>query len=301
MLRKFVRYGIITVGALVGLVVVGGVALYGWTSAQISATRDLPTHPFSAPADAASVARGEHVLRALAKCADCHGEDLAGTVMVDDPAIGRLASSNLTGGRGGIGGTYSDADFERAIRHGLARDGRRLIVMPSMDYQHLSDADLGALIAYLRSVPPVDRETPPSALGPLARALFAAGKMPLFAADEIAHRDEVVASVPVDSTVAYGKYLGDVGCAGCHGPTYGGGKIPGAPPDFPPSANITPGGIGHYTYADFKRALTEGIRPGGTALHPMMPVQATKLMTEVEFVAVWKYLQSLEPKTFGSR
>jgi mono/diheme cytochrome c family protein len=138
-------------------------------------------------------------------------------------------------------------------------------------------------------------------VGPVARALYAAGVFPLFPSKLVTHSDGVVATVPVDSTVEYGKYLGDVGCSGCHGVTYGGGAIPGGPPDWPKPANLTPTGIGHYTYEGFHRALHEGVRPDGSAIDPFMPVQATKLMTDVETVAMWKYLRTLEPRAFGSR
>lgn len=287
-------------GVVVGLAAVGVVGLYAWSNGELKTTVALPTHDFVAPTDSAAVARGEHVVRVLAKCVDCHGQDLGGATLVDNVPIGLLAGPNLTPHATGIGGSYSDADWERAIRHGLAKDGRRLLVMPSMDYQYLSDEDVGAIVAYLRTVAPVDRPKPELRLGPLARALFAAGQMPLFPSEAVRHRDERVAQVPEDSTVEYGKYLGDVGCAGCHGMQYQGGKIPGAPPDWPMSANLTPTGIGHYSYEDFRRALTEGVRPGGTALNPVMPVAATKLMTETEFVALWKYFRTLPPKDFGA-
>ena len=137
---------------------VGGVFLS--TNRALAATKSLPTHGFSAPSDSASIARGEHLVRALVKCVDCHGEDLGGTKMLEDPAIGTLWAKNLTRGRGGIAADYDDAAFERAIRHGLRPDGVRLVVMPSEEYQRISDEDLGAVIAYIKSVPPVDRETP---------------------------------------------------------------------------------------------------------------------------------------------
>jgi mono/diheme cytochrome c family protein len=291
----------IVVGALVLLVVVGAAALYAWTGAELGRKVALPTHEFHAPTDAASVARGEHVVRALVKCGDCHGADLGGQVIIDDPAIGHLESANLTRGRGGVLATYTDSDLERAIRHGLAKDGRRLVVMPSNEYQFISDEDLGTVIAYLRSVPPVDREMGSRTVGPLARALFAAGKFPLFPGTEVTHLEAPVTSVPVDSTIAYGKYIGDIGCAGCHGKTYGGGAIPGGPPEWPKPANLTTEGIGHYSLADFEHVLRSGTRPDVSKLDPFMPIGATNLMTPVEITAVYKYLRSLPPKPFGAR
>ena len=300
-MSRLLKYIGITLGSIVLLLVVGVAGLYAWSGTEIAKREPLPTHPFTAPTDSASVARGEHVTRALTKCGDCHGEDFGGGVVVDDPAIGFIYAPNLTKGRGGIGGQLTDAAFEAAVRHGIGRDGHRILIMPAPEYQNLSDEDLGTIVAFLHRVPPVDRETPPTKVGPLARGLYAVGILPLFPGTAVTHTNEVIASVRIDSTVEYGKYLGSVGCAGCHGATYGGGAIPGGPPEWPKPANLTPTGIGHYTFEGFDRALHEGVRPDGTKIDPFMPVHATKLMTDVEIVAVWKYLRTLPPKEFGSR
>jgi mono/diheme cytochrome c family protein len=300
-MNRILKAVAMTLGGVLLVAAIGVAGLYAWSGAEIGKQIATPEHSFTAPGDSASIARGEHVLRALAKCSDCHTQDLGGGVVIDDPAIGRIFAPNLTRGAGSAIAGYSDADWERAIRHGTAQDGRRLLIMPSNEYQHLSDEDLGTLIAYLRSLPDVDRESPPARVGPVARALYAAGQLPLFPANAVTHGADPVPSVPVDSTVAYGKYLGDVGCAGCHGVTYGGGKIPGTPPDWPATANLTPAGIGHYTFEDFDRALRTGKRPDGTALHPLMPIHATQRMTDVEMVAVYKFLRTLPSRPFGSR
>lgn len=295
------KYAAIAVGGLVVLLGAGAVGLYAWSNGELTTTVDDPTHPFTAPTDSASIARGEHVMKALAKCADCHGEDYGGRTMVDNGPIGRLSGPNITTGRGGKLAGMSDADIERAIRHGVAKDGRRLVLMPSHEYQLLSDEDVGVLIAYLRTVAPVDRELPPNRIGPLARVLFATGKMPLFPANSVTHRDEVVASVTPDSTVEYGRYLASGGCSGCHAANFSGGPIGGAPPDWPHASNLTPTGLAAYDYEAFVHALTTGTRPDGTTLHPVMPVGATKLMTPVEMTAIWKYLQTVPAAETGTR
>lgn len=292
--------GFVVVGVLL-LVVVGVAGLYAWTNRQLATVVPVPTHAFTAPTGDSVVARGEHVTKALAKCADCHGDDYGGKVLVSDPAIGTVYVPNITPGPGGRLATMTDADIERTIRHGVNKEGRRLIIMPSHEYQHLSDDDVGAIIAYLRTVPGVARDTMVTRFGPLARALFVAGKMPWFPAMSVTHASEVVPTVPVDSTVEYGRYLAVAGCSGCHGVNYSGGQIGGAPPDWPQAANITPTGLAAYTYESFVHALSTGERPDGTRLNPVMPIQATKLMTPVEMTAVWKYLQSVAPAEFGVR
>jgi mono/diheme cytochrome c family protein len=298
---RFLKTAAMIVGALLLLVVVGVAGLYAWSGKEIGKRVETPPHAFTAPSDSASVARGQHVVRTLAKCVECHGQDLGGGIVVDDPAIGRIYAPNLTAGVAGIGAAYRDADWERAVRHGIARDGRRLLIMPSNEYQYLSDEDLGTVVAYIRSVPAVDREAPPAKVGPIARALYAAGKMPLFPAMAVTHGADPVPSVPADSTVAYGEYVGAVGCSGCHGATYGGGKIPGTPPEWPAPANLTPAGIGHYSFEDFARALRTGTRPDGSAIDPFMPIAATSRMTDLELRAVFEYLQSIPSRPFGSR
>jgi mono/diheme cytochrome c family protein len=297
-MSRFVKYIAGAAAVAVALAVGGVAALYAWTNSELKVVRSLPAHEFTAPSDSAALSRGEHVVRSLAKCVDCHTQDLGGGTLVNDPAIGRITAPNLTTGRGGMLTAYSDTDLERAIRHGIARDGRRLMIMPAMDYQYLSDEDVGAIIAYLRTIAPVDREPETIKVGPVARALYFAGKMPWFPSDVVEHGEEPVPAVAMDSTVEYGRYIGNVGCAGCHGLSYSGGPIHGAPPDWPHAANITRGGIAHYTFADFEKALREGVRPDGSALNEVMPIPATKLMTDVEMVAMWKYLQSLPAKEY---
>jgi mono/diheme cytochrome c family protein len=104
-------------------------------------------------ADEAALARGAYLVNAVSACVDCHGPNLEGKPFIDEPALGYLAAPNLTSGVGGVGTTYTQADWELAIRHGVAADGRALGGMPSDQFAHLSDADMAAMIAYLESVP----------------------------------------------------------------------------------------------------------------------------------------------------
>ncbi len=109
------------------------------------------------PGDADAIARGAHLAR-ISSCAECHGANLEGMVFIDEAPIGYVPAPNLTTGTGGVGGSYADGDWARVIRHGVAADGRALVIMPADHYAHYGDEDLGALIAYLKSVPPVDND-----------------------------------------------------------------------------------------------------------------------------------------------
>jgi mono/diheme cytochrome c family protein len=286
--------------ALVALVLVGAVAVYAASERRLRRTYDTTVPPVAVPTDSASVARGEHLARSVLSCTLCHGDDFGGRVYVSSSALGTIAGPNLTRGRGGIGGELTAADYARALRRGVRRDGRSLIVMPSEVFTHLSQQDLGAVIAYLQRVPPVDREVPRSHFGPVGRALLAMGKLDILVAGKTPHVTPPD-SVPRDTTVAYGRYLADIaGCHGCHGFGLSGGRVAG-PPDLPPASNLTPAGIGEWTEADFARVLRHGKRPDGSSVDPFMPWEVFRGMTDAEIHALWLYLRSVPPKPFGNK
>lgn len=271
---------------LVLLIVLALVAVYTLSSIAIRRTYNFPESSVRAATDSASLAWGRHLVEAVAKCQDCHEGDLGGKMMIEDPAFARLATTNLTSGRGGIPG-YTDADFERAIRHGVGRDGRPLVFMPSEAYGPLTDEDLAAMLGYLRTFPPVDREHPQPKVGPVARILYLTGKFPLLPV-EITRHDAPRAPREPGVTVEYGEYLASIGgCRSCHGAQLAGDANPDAP-------DITVGRLASWTEEDFFRALREGERPDGSAIDPeKMPWVRSGLMTDDEIRAVWVYLRSL--------
>jgi len=286
--------------AVLALALLGAGVVYAASERKLRHTYDTVVDSVSVPTDSASIARGGHLVRNLISCTLCHGADLGGAVYSSSPAIGTVAGPNLTRGKGGVGAGYVDMDYVRAIRRGVRRDGRSLIVMPSEVFTHLSQQDLGAVIAFLKQVPPVDREVPKSRFGPMGRALLAAGKMNILVAGKTPHITPP-ASVPADTTAAYGKYIADVtGCHGCHGFGLSGGKVAG-PPGLPPASNLTPAGIGSWTEADLTRALREGKRPDGTRLDEFMPWKVFRGMTDAEIHAIWLYLRSVPAKPFGNK
>jgi mono/diheme cytochrome c family protein len=286
--------------ALVAAVAIALSIVYWKSNTRLRRTYHVDVTPPIVPADPAAITRGHHIA-VTRGCIVCHGPDLGGAKVVDDPAMGRLYGPNLTRGRGGRPAEFSNADFERAIRHGVGPDGHGLFLMPSADFAHLTTGDMGDLIAYLKSVPPVDRASVPLKIGPVARILMLAGKIKL-AADEIDHATLVPAVVTPAVTVAYGHYLA-VGCTGCHGPNFSGGKIDIGPPDWPHAANLTPdqaGGFGQWTEADFITALRTAKKPDGTTLNPVMP-KIFGSMNDTELKAIWTYLRTLPPVATGVR
>jgi cytochrome c553 len=299
-MRVWIRRIGITAAVGAGIVTLAAAGVYAASERLLSRRYDVEPAVIAIPTDAASVKRGEHLTRSVATCTLCHGEDGGGAVYADMGLMGIVAGPNLTRGRGGIGGELTDADWVRAIRHGVRRDGTSLIVMPSEVYVHLSDADLASIIAYLKQLRPVDREVPQTRFGIVGRALLAAGKLNIL----VAPKTPSVAAgpmVPPAPTAEYGKYLADIsGCHGCHGYGLSGGIVAG-PPGLPPASNLTVAGIGDWTEDDFFRALREGVRPDGSQLDEFMPWKVFAHMSDTEVQALWQYLRSVPAREFGNK
>lgn len=293
-MRRFLKLAGLGIGGLIGVLVVGMVLVYAESTRRLKKVYSFNDPPLAIPSDSASVAKGKHFVEAIGKCAACHGDNLAGKVTADDFLIGRLYSANLTRGNGGIGSTYTDADYVRAIRHGVRRDGRPLAAMPTDAFYYINDADLANSIAYLKTIPAVDAVIPARRIGPLARTLDLLTDFPLLAAENVPLSGPRPAVVPVGATREYGDYLATAGaCKSCHLADLAGG-VPIEKNVF--SANLTPRAIGKWTEADFGRALRDGIRPGGRVLSAVMPWPYTRFMTDDEIHALWLYVQSVPPK-----
>ena len=285
--------GIALVG-ITGLIVIAVVVVYAISSRRMGKVYSFDDQPLAVPSDSASIAKGKHFVQAIAKCASCHGDDLAGKVVVDDPMMGQLYSANLTRGKGGIGASYTDADYVRAIRHGVGKTGRPLLTMPTDAFYYINDEDLANSIAYLNTIPAVDADIPPKRIGPLARALFLMTDFPLVQAGKVPLTGPRPAKIPAGPTREYGNYLAITGsCKSCHLQDLSGG-VPIAKNLL--SANLTPKAIGNWTEADFRKSLRDGVRPGGRILSAVMPWPYTRLMTDDEIHALWLYVHSVPPK-----
>lgn len=248
------------------------------------ASRDVPI-----PADAASLARGRY-LYATRGCVDCHGANGAGRRFIDDDGM-RVAGPNLTTGPGGVTMGYTPADWERTLRHGVKPDGTPLLIMPSQDYNRLTDEDVGALVAYIRSMPQA-RGGPAEMQLPLpVRVLYGLGQIP-DAASRIDHTLAPEAPVPAGRTVAHGRYLAAM-CIGCHGEQLQGGRIPGAPPSWPEAANLAdasgPMASRYGDAATFARMMRSGQRPDGSTI-AVMPFESLRELTDDDLAALHSYL-----------
>jgi cytochrome c553 len=303
-MNRWVKRTAYTAGIVVGLVLVIVGVIYALSEMRFRRVYDVPQEQLAAVTpDTGLVARGEHLATAVMGCADCHSPGLTGRPLIDEPPMGRLVSPNLTKGEGGVGASLTPESIERAVRHGIGRDGRALRIMPSHEFQYASDEDMRALIAYVQSVPPGSNTQAPSKLMFLPRALLVAGQMPLLPAELIKAAPGSPMNVPAGATKEYGAYLSMIGgCTGCHGPGLSGGKIAAGDPKWGPAANITRGGnLGKWTEAEFIQTMRTGKRPDGVELKPPMPWQNIAKMTDDELRAIWLYLQSVPPKEFGNR
>ena len=297
MASKLVRRLGIILGVLLLLIVLSGAAVYVFSGRSLNKTWSVTPASLAIPTDSVALARGRHLVTTRLLCVDCHAADLGGQVVIDGMPFGRFVGSNIT--PGGVGADYSDADWVRALRHGVRPDGKSLLFMPSEVFTNLGAEDLAAVIAYLKTVPPVTRSLPPTQLGPVGRMLVATNKAPIVIADLISH-DAPIPTMPAEGeTAEYGRYLVvSGGCMACHGKNLSGGKFAGGPDD-PPATNLTPSGIGEWTEADFLRAFREGKRPNGTAIHPFMPWKTLGGMTDSELRAIYLYLKTVPARPYG--
>jgi mono/diheme cytochrome c family protein len=174
--------------------------------------------------------------------------------------------------------------------------------MPTRDFAALTDADIADLIAYIRSMPAVDRASVPSYIGPVGRTLFAFGILPMTESRLVDHTGPHVARVEAGATADYGRYVARA-CVSCHGEHLSGGRIPGVPPSFKVPANLTPDatGLAGWTKEDFYRVLREGKKRDGSAVDAFMPWRALGHFSDMEIDAIWAYLQTVPPKPFGQR
>lgn len=288
--------------ALAVLALLGGIV---WlpTELRLGRTWPVPAHELDVPRTREAIERGRHVAEAITLCGHCHGADLGGAVVADLPGLGRLWASNLTPGRSGPAPS-STSEWVAAVRHGVDSEGRTLVAMPSEHLRSLSDADLGAVVAYLEQVPPVDRDIPARRIGLLARLSFLLGRgTDVLSAERTAARPAPAPAPPAAATPEYGAYLARVGlCHLCHHEDLSGGLHPLALPEEPVPADLRPGGLLEaWSRDDFGLALRAGVTPDGRTLDPAwMPWPRYAQLTDLELDALWSFLRTLPAPANGS-
>lgn len=262
----------------------------------------VDVRPIALLQDAASVQRGRYLFNSRG-CTECHGADGAGREFINDGKGMVVHAPNITTGPGGVVAAYRSEDWVRTIRHGVKPDGRPAFIMPSEDYARMTDADLTALVAYVRQMPGVAGQGAGMQVPAVVKALYAFGLVQ-DAAEKIDHAMPPPAPVPEDVSLAHGAYVANM-CIGCHGAHLSGGKIPGAPPEWPAAANLTPGDgsamKGYANAAQFQQMLRTGKRPDGSAVSGVMPFASLRELNEVDAQALYLYLANVAPRPAGQR
>lgn len=297
-MKKVLKWIGIVLGGLIGLVLLLALGLYAKARLEFSRKYDVQVESISIPTDAASVQRGQHLATIL--CMECHAADLGGKPdFFEGGALGSAASPNLTSGNSGLRAPLTTEDFVRVLRHGVKPDGTSVFLMPAQDFHYMGDADLGALIAYMESIPAVDRQTPEPHVrfAFVGNVMYGAGVFGhLLRASTIDQGDRPPAPPPAAVTPDYGAYLAQInGCHDCHGASMAGGK-PGDP-GSPLAPNLTPfGELSAWSQDQFISTLRTGVTPTGKELPDrFMPWKSKGQMTDDELKAVWAYLTSLPP------
>jgi mono/diheme cytochrome c family protein len=277
-MNKFIRWTAIVIGGLFLLVALAGLVLYPIGVKKLNqAYPDIAIEAVNIPTDADAIARGQHIATIWA-CTRCHGEDLSGRMITKDPLsglvplMGTISAANLTSGKGGVASSYTDADWVRAIRHGVLPGGQVEILM--FNYSTMSDQDLGELIAYLKQIPPIDTNNPASNDGPVLPLVAAAGLLPP-AAEQIDHEATLAVAPMPDATVEYGAYLAAV-CTACH--ASGIGKA-----------------VKNWKQDEFIHTFQTGVLPDGKQFGLTMSSKTFREMNDTELTALWLYFTNPKP------
>jgi mono/diheme cytochrome c family protein len=274
------RWSLRIAGGLVALLVVLAVIVYVRSEMIIGQTYPFRENPIALGTDSAALARGEHLMRLT--CVGCHSDSLRGKLFFTEPGVARLIAPNVLEKIR----QYSDAEFAGFLRFGVRKDGTSPFVMPPPGFYHLSDDDLGALLAYLRQAPEADTPPLPSTwYGPLGRIGLATGKFK----PAIAYIDTTVKRVGADEahrTTREGEYFARVICSECHSET-----LTGDPTG--PSPSLT-GALG-YTLPEFTTLLRDGKPRGSNKLTLMAEAVKSNLhnFTDSEIASIYGYLKSL--------
>jgi mono/diheme cytochrome c family protein len=292
-MKKIFKWIGIALGSLVGLILVLGVVFYFMGNARLNKTYNFPSSGIVVPTDVESLARGEHLTKML--CSGCHAKDLGGYIGWFPPGpFGSLDSANLTSGNGGIREEFkTNEDYVNAIRHGIDSEGKPIFMPAVTAYQSMSDEDLGAIIAYLKTFPAVDRQTSGN-FSMLGKILIGAGLFGNLPVEDARHEANVTAPA-AGVTIEYGEYLVAIGdCRSCHGKDLAGGPFPD-PSIQVITPNLTQGSeLIAWSEEDFIAAMRTGVTPSGHELDPKtMPWKEIRIGTDDELKAVWLYLQSL--------
>lgn len=272
-------------GGLFLLLVIAVCAVYVQSNRIIYKRHPFQPHPVAVPSDSASIAHGERLARI--RCFGCHGDSLHGGVFFNERFVARISAANIPAKLL----TLTDAEFAGFLRSGVRKDGTSPFIMPPPGFYHISDSDLGALLAYLRSIPQGGAPLPPNTYGPMGRLGVVLGqfKTSVEAFDTTAAR---IGDDPAWATTRHGEYLARVICTECHGPRLTGDPAAAGGAAATPSLS----GARGYSLEEFVTLLRTGTpREATTRLDLMAKTAKSSLknFTDAEIAEVYDYLKAL--------
>lgn len=274
---RWLAYGLV---AIVGLLLIFGawvwVASYRVMNKAYAATSEQLASP--SPEQLADAARQARLLG----CPSCHGDDLRGNKMIDEPGVATVWAPNLTL----IAARASDQQIAAGIRQGIGVDGRPLWIMPSGVFSRLSDSEVAALIAYIRALPRGGELTPPVSVGPLGRLGIARGDV--LPAPATIEEFRIRQPYDLGQEYAAGRRIASLICAECHAPDLSGG---GTDPEMrPPGLSI----VGAYRFDQFRTLMRTGRPPSGRDLGLMAEAAREDFsrFTEQEIAQLYHYLKA---------
>jgi mono/diheme cytochrome c family protein len=286
-----VKWGGVVLSGLLSLVfaAVSVVSLIGLFDFYVP--KNIPVPDLKVSGTPEQIQRGEHLANAF--CVECHstnrqlplsgGRDMGADFPIP---LGSFVPSNLT--PGGELKDWSDGEIMRVLRSGVDNNGRPLMIMSNVNVRHMSDEDLEAMIAFLRSQPAVENETqePPDQPTFLAALMFGGGMLPK---GEAPVAGPIIAP-PKGPTVEYGEYMvGFQDCRDCHGEDLKGGK-PGQLAPIGPNLGV----VKDWTQEQFITTFRTGVDPNGWHLSDNMPWETIGRLDDVELAAMHAYLSALQ-------
>lgn len=296
--RAWLKWLSVGVSGLLALAVTGllGLSLYGFY--RLNATYPNPVTEVQVAGTAEQIARGRQLAGFCKGCHSPNGEfPMTGRNFMEPPE-----SESAEGGQPPIGTFYaptltqahlqewSDGEIIRAVREGVGRDGRALVVMPSEVLRYLSDADAQALVAFMRSQPANAPAVPESQLNALGAMMAGAGMFPFTNQPPIT---APIVAPPAGTSAAYGGYLASIMyCQLCHGENLGGLTETYGQPPVPNLTKVVP----QWTEEQFITFFRTGQIPQGVTIGETMPWEIlSEMMSDDDLKAMYAYITSLPP------
>jgi len=306
--QKALVYSVVILGVVLA---VGITATIGWRPIIGPRARPLTDRTFQATPE--RLARGAYLTTAVTPCLVCHSEVDRNQMWLPKPGtegggqqwpekdLPFVYTPNITPDPETGAGTWSDDAIARAVREGIGHDGRTLFpLMPYKKFRAMSDEDLASVITYIRTLPPIKKQQPPTVVPFPVNRLINTEPEPI---------EGAVPEPDLSTPEKRGKYIATLAvCADCHTPLddrnqpiagmdFAGGMpldVPGKPVVATQNLTPSPNGIPYYTEELFFEAIRTG-HVRGRELSDLMPWRFFSRMTDEDLKSVFAYLKTLTP------